>query len=408
MKIGVFQEMSKIFLIIKWLVKFISLAVSKINVNMYKTVILILFVVLSNCNNKEKHELKNSDFTNFISQLKLVDIERNELFSDFDVYPSKMRLIGDSVFVVTTTTPEWGVYLIDFSGKLLSKYVKPLGNGPGQVQVINDVSVSSDQKVLLLDKLSNELETFQVTDDHLDYVDTIVLPNYYPYSMHTYVNVSGKKFGIFRNLSEKYEIKDNTICRSVYYLFSLNSDHSINRKVTEFIGNEVIENVVPGTVIDNPIGFRTSWQFAGSKMYYTSNESFNLTSIDLETLEQRKYSFNPDGMPERFLQEDERKYLENKFSLFIERIPAFKENFEERDSMPLFYEFGVYQNHVYYQIQNYSENEEVIVQVNIDNGDMKKINATPGFVMFGISDNEIFGIDYLESKSVPKILYLSP
>ena len=368
---------------------------------MYKTAILILFVVLSNCNNKEKSEFKNSDFSNFISQLELVDIERNELFSDFDVNPTKMSLIGDSVFVVTTTTPEWGVYLIDFSGKLLSKYVKPLGNGPGQVNQINNISVYGNE-IFVLDKQSNEIEKFIIQGNQLINIDTILLPNYYPLSLDRFIIVGDNYYGLFRNLSDKVDIRSSDILRLPQYLYAINTDFIVSDLLKTLNGSEVIENIIPETVISNPIGFRTTWSLDENILAFSSNESFDISLYDFNSHSNSKVYF--DDIPNRYPTNEELDFIVNKFELFVKRIPSFKNNINQRSSFPYYYQYAYNNDYAYYQIQNYSNQDEKIVQINLENNEIKLLTLKNGFVLRGASNDFIFGIEYNNDQAFP-VLY---
>lgn len=365
---------------------------------LYGSFILLILIAFTKCENTEKSP---TYFSDSFTQFDEIRVKRVELYNGFLINPVKMKYHQSGNFIVTTTTPDWGIYLLSQEGAVISSFKNNTGNGPGEVVVINDIYLSSENDIFILDKMSNEFEVYSIKEDTLLFKKTIILPNYYPFSLKYYFENEDQKFAIFQDLSKKFDLKKMDSLMSEYSLYALNDDYSLKTEIGRIPGDELIEGFRAGTVMSNPIGYRTTWDIDKNELYYGVNNNFDLNAIDLNLLANNKVSYN--GPEKRWLSDFERDSIENKFSLFIERLSSFKINLEKRNNLPFYYEFAVSNDMAYYQIQNYSTSNELIIEFDMVSGKKRTITAPGGFTLRGATSNFIYGIEFKNNKATPVV-----
>ncbi len=347
--------------------------------------LLILLVNCQNGGNDNGFEAYLANLQNIeISSIQILDIEGHSIYSPHNLS------VTDNGKIIVVDSSNWSLHLLDEDGNKISQ-AGGLGNGPGEFQVINSLIIGADDRILVLDKRLNRLTEYEIAGNNLVLKGTLQLPNYSPNRVEMIAFINNYEYvGIFRE-------RGRDVLRVTPWKFiDLDKDLEISSELFFLPGNESIQ--LNGVVHDDDLGFQTKWHLYNETFIYSNSSTLSWTNVDLKTLD--KDSVLIKGVPSFEKTKEEEEYIMDRMRPIIQGYPEFAEVIEERNILPFFFNIVVDSTHLYFTVLTYTDQEDVILQVDKSTHEIKRINVPNMFVLYGVYDNQLFGIDFDESEVV--------
>jgi hypothetical protein len=357
------------------------------NIRVLFTLSVICLLFFTQCQEKEI----GNEYISFISNLETLDIsETSFLTDDSGVFSPHILDITDNGYVVIVDHSTWQIHLFDFDGNKLSE-AGGIGSGPGEFRVINNLVITTDNKILLLDKGLNRLTEYVIENEGLILEGTKQLPDNSTSNIEDIYYIESKGyFGVF---SKKGQTQEITLSRELY---KLDDNLAMSEKLITLPEDEILNKDTPAE--DWGFGFVTKWYFKDNNFIYTKSESLSWFSYDLLT--EKSDTISITDVPEYDKTDREVEYLVNRLGPLIQQSSGVMEVIEDRERLSLFLNIVVDSDNIYHTVVNFSGEPGYVLQIERSSKNMKKIEIPSIFMLYGVHKNTLFGIYPDESKVV--------
>ena len=297
--------------------------------------------------------------------------------------PVQILAAPDTDLLVVADYTGQSLRLLDKNGDELSS-TGGLGRGPGEFQGINQLYISYNQLLYVVDIQLRRLTVFEIQVEQLAYQTTISLN--YASNMHLqriYVTETGT-FGVFNKLDD-YQTWENR-----FHLYRLDESFHPEEHILEMPGNEKIE-IISRLFIDNPLGSLTFWDIDGEWFYYirsNSNEihKFHLTTGDREIVQYLNFE-------ERVNTSHNIAFLKENMQGLIERYPVVGEAIEKSQTLPLFRDLLVQDDQMLLSIYHAGGDYGAILHIDQESEEVSYIKTPPYFRHLSLRNHIVYGID---------------
>jgi len=350
--------------------------------------VAVLFMVLVNCQNGGN----DNGFEAYLANLQNIENSSIQILDTggHSIYSPHILSVTDNGNLIVVDSSNWSLHLLDKDGNKKSE-AGGMGNGPGEFQVINSLFIGADDRVLVLDKSLNRLTEYEIAGNSFVLKRTSQLPDYSPNRVETITFSDSYEYvGIFRERSQ------NEVSITPWTFIDLDNDLEISNELFSFPGNEVIQ--LNGVVHDDELGFQTKWHLYDETFTYSNSSTLSWTNVDLKSLD--KDSVLIKGVPAYEKTKDEEEYIMDRMRLIIQAYPAFADVIRERKVLPYFFNVIKDSTHLYYSTLNFTGNDGTILQIDKSTHGLKSLNVPEMFVLHGVHENQLFGIDFNELEIV--------
>lgn len=296
-----------------------------------------------------------------------------------------LRLVVDNLDqVIVVDDSNWTIHLLNQKGEQITS-VGGKGRGPGEFMVINDLSITSENILYILDKQSHKIATYLIDKNTITHQQDYPLPDYSPLSLVSLEKTNSQGLiGVFRELRrEPGESSNLQVSR-------LNSEFEIEENLFEMPGNETIQ--LRGiAAVDSPFGFRTYWHIYDDYFFYSHSNELAFTSVNLESLESKKVYLS-DGMPEHTMTDELREFLVEHFGMMIRTYPETEEAINVKENLPYFRNFIMVDGYAFFDVFPDNPEYTYVLAYNRQTGDVFTIKVPLWHSASGFLDNTLIGI----------------
>lgn len=367
-----------------------------------KLLLFVLFMLIS-CSSNDQEEAYNN-FHAFLDELpEKQAIKANFFQEEAPIVYGPLRMeIDQHEQVVIVDSETWKIYMFSDTGELKTE-AGGYGNGPGEFIVINDLFISFDNQLYVLDGRSQRVTSYDISLGQLNLLGTYNLPGYLPLTIESFYKSERYGYiGVFRNLRkiEGSASKDE----DPFIVYNLDDELKPGERLLELKGNETID--IDGFVDDNHLGVQTHWHFDpdSDSFYYSHSDELMYFGTDFQPT--GKTSGGLKEYPEYKLTETDYNFLLEYLDNVIHLYPEIKEALDDMNEIPYFRDFYVTEEFVFWNVFYTSWDYQYILGFNRHTEQIISLKLTPstpksfGIEIFGVANNKIYGIEYSDDGNI--------
>jgi len=348
-------------------------------------IITALSITFLNCEPEYGNGNKN-EFQHFIENIEEKQLETVSFISDNQSNINGfLRLVVDNLDqVIVVDDSNWTIHLLNQKGEQITS-VGGKGRGPGEFMVINDLSITSDNILYVLDKQSHKVATYLIDKNTITHQQDYPLPDYSPLSLVSLEMTNSQGLiGVFRELRREPGVS------STLQVSRLDSEFEIEENLFEMPGNETIQ--LRGiAAVDSPFGFRTYWHIHDDYFFYSHSNELAFTSVNLKSLESKKVQLS-DSMPAHTMTAELKEFLVEHFEMMIQTYPEAEKAINEKENLPYFRNFIVVNGYVFFDVFPDNPEHAHVLGYDRQTGDKFTIKVPLWHSASGFLDNTLIGI----------------
>jgi len=358
----------------------------------------VVFMFILGC--EEKEQSSNSvdgEYIQFLNALEHLKVDQVLVIDDENssIYNPHKLVVDNSGNVIVVDHSNWSLHLLNMFGEV-QDVSGGLGEGPGEFGQINHLEVGSDGNLYVLDLRLQRVSIFSIDSTSLNYQYSRILQNYSSYRIHSiHLTDNEGLVGVFRE-----RLSSDTQCQP-FYVYTLQSDLTMDERLFEMPCNETF--LVGGQVQNNELGYLTYWTFDNKNLYYSRSDEFSFQTVNLAEDREQIYKVNdvPVFKNEGIVQDA----ILERMELVAQVYPTFEEEVKAIEDLTLFVSFIVDQNFVYYSVFSPLPKPGKVLQIEKESGEIKAIDVPSDFVLNGVHEEILFGIDH--DKDGSKIVFVN-
>lgn len=341
----------------------------------------MLVIAAAGCQNKSQES--GTQFDRYIKNLRVFDTDISYIKDEAASFYGPLRVVRDGfghVSVVDYT--DWTVHLINPEGELIDQ-VGGKGRGPGEFEVINDLSLGCDNELFVVDKKLSKVAEYRITKDSLIHIKDAILPSYSPLSIQSFYSCdSVGRFGVFKNF------KKNIDDYNSFSLYELSDDFKLGKKIADLKQPETLES--EGLLNENPIGFRGYWDFKEENFFYTHSNSLTVKIINLKS-NKREQIKALDIPPNKMTKEERERFIQH-LRISFSSVPGLKEEIETRENLPFYYSYVANKEFSYFADSGIGSETGIILRFNHETQKLSTFTVPGIFQLQDVRGNYLYGI----------------
>jgi len=333
-----------------------------------------LSVFLISCNEKSDRQYRNyqslptyaADSLNKVLQPVPIDsiiaFDTSKAIAPYDLVPTldnKYWISSDRLENLIILFNQQGLYIAEAGGR---------GRGPGEFEGAKKLHVGWDNMLYVLDMRSQRITQFQVGQNGFANTSSFSpSSSFEPASKlrSVYVTEWGN-YGVIRKIIDYKNGEEE------YSFFKLDEEFRVKKRLFTMEGNEKM-SLDRWNHVDHLAGQKTFWDFDGEWFYHISSHKTIVNKYNVRTGE--SLSFAHLSLEDRRFTDEAKLELMDIASNMTERFDKVHVAFADKEVLPLFQDFTVYNNEYYMIIYNSSNTKNTeIIKVNEISGEVQYVN----------------------------------
>lgn len=363
----------------------------------------LLFVLLVSCTKTSEEAVINTTEDPFVHEIEetfpeVKNISESDFDSGFTYFPHRIAVDANGRLVVVEGRT-WRVYLADETGSLLAE-AGGRGRGPGEFLVVNDLYISEDNRLYILDRTLMRITLFDIEEHDLVYRQTINLDLTTDLQLQEIFAWQQQWFGVFR------PSKDRRTGEQRVLLYKLDENFHPEEHLLDMPGVEQMQ-LDSGAFTDHVLGVTTHWDVQNEWFYFARSDRFTVEKLNLLTRERKSVSFLESAtrphhaFAKAFFEE---RMGDNVFLMY----PKIREKMNEQETLPLFSDLAVHDGKIWFTLfYTGTENGHAII-ADPASGEVSWVALPPALDQLTVYGNTLYAIDYVDpAYQEPRIMAFS-
>ena len=347
-------------------------------------VLLILLSQVQSCGNKKTSKTNEDPFTRGIKEsFPELKIQSSGYIASSETEPFKITVTSDSEYLIVADRASYTIQLIKQAGTEELSKVGGEGRGPGEFNTISQIHIGHDSALYVLDTLLKRITKFNIENDGLHYVTTFNLESAQDLRLRNVFVTKHGNFGVYLRIDNYQNRKES------FHLYKLDTQFRPERHLLKMPGNEKLK-LGKAFYVNKLLGEKTFWDLQGSWFYYVNSHTPLIRKYNLSTAEREEKKYFE--LAERSNSEQRIKVLKDRMSTAIKRFPAIGEEIKESLALPMFDDFQVRENQIFFSVYYAGGKTHTMIHVNQTTGEVHYIEV-PELFGFNPDENTLYGIE---------------